>query len=310
MHILTLTPGASIGAALNALPPEGDATLRLPAGVFREKVELTRPHTRLLGVSPEKTRIVFGDCANAIHADGQPYNTFRTATLRVLADNVCLENLCVENDAADPARNGQCVALYVYGDRFAARNCHFLSTQDTLFCGPLPDDLILRYDGFLPDAARYREGSLSQHYEDCVIAGSVDFIFGCADALFSRCTLRSVFDGRDGGFVAAPAHSLKQTRGFVFADCDFTGEGVSQGSVFLARPWRDFGKASFLSCCLGAHIAPALFDPWNDTRRDRTARFGYFDLGGSRIAPVCWGRALTQEEAGVTLSRAAYINPS
>lgn len=309
MLTINLTPGASVAAALAALPPEGEALILLPAGVFREKLELTRPHTRLRGVSPDQTHIVFGDCANAIHADGQPYNTFRTATLRILAEDVRLEDLTVENDAVDPAQNGQCVALYVYGDRFAARNCHFLSTQDTLFCGPLPDDLILRYDGFLPDAARYAEGSFSQRYDDCLIEGSVDFIFGCGDALFSRCTLRSVFDGRDGGFVAAPAHSLKQIKGFVFADCDFTGTGISEGSVFLARPWRDFGKASFLFCRLGTHIAPALFDPWNDTRRDRTARFAYFDLAGQSISPVCWGHPLSEDEAKGELSRSGNINP-
>jgi len=43
--------------------------------------------------------------------------------------------------------------------------------------------------------------------------------------------------------------------------------------VYLARPWRDYGIARFEDCSYGPHIAPAGFDKWNDTNRDRTARF-------------------------------------
>ncbi len=310
MLSVSVAPGASINDALRSLPPTGDAELILGEGIYREKVELVRPNTRLRGLSPQQTLIVYGDHANALHPDGQPYHTFRTATLRVLADNVRLESLSVKNDSADPAKNGQCVALYVYGDSFFAKDCHLRSTQDTLFCGPLPDDLIVRYDGFLPDAARYREGTLVQRFEDCVIAGSVDFIFGCARALFARCELVSIHDGRDGGYIAAPAHSLKQADGFVFHDCLLSSEGVSDGSVFLARPWRDFGKAVFIKCRLGAHVAPALFDPWNDSGRQRTARFGISGLSGTAVSPVAWCRSLSPSEAEEALMRASVHDPA
>ncbi|HWQ57668.1 MAG TPA: pectinesterase family protein [Clostridia bacterium] len=304
---VSVPPGASINEALAGLPATGEAKLLLSSAVYREKIEVARPRTRIVGVSPEHTRIEWSDCANAFHPlDGLQYNTFRTATLRVTADDVVLENLTVANTAGDPAKNGQCVALYAYGDRFLARNCRFASTQDTLFAGPLPDDLIVRYGGFLPDAARYREGTLRQRYEDCEIAGSVDFIFGCANALFLRCRLVSLFDGRDGGYVAAPAHSLKQSVGFVFLACAFSGEGVSDGSVFLARPWRDFGKADFIRCRLESHVAPALFDPWEGTSRDRTARFGVLDPSGRPLAPVAWCRGLSAEQAAFLKANAGF----
>ena len=304
MHEITVAPGESIAAAIRSLPSEGEALVRLLPGEYREKLELERPRTRITGASPELTRIVWDDCANAIHpADGLEYNTFRTATLRVTADGAALENLCVENSRADPEKNGQCVALYVYGDGFLARGCRFASTQDTLFCGPLPDDLVVRYQDFLPDAARYREGDLRQRFENCEILGSVDFIFGCADAVFHKCRVVSVFDGRDTGFVCAPAHSLKQKNGFLFADCDFSDGGVSAGSVFLARPWRDFGKASFVGCRLDRHISPALFDRWNDTERFRTARFEFCGFSGAETFPVAWSKALSRAEAQKLLSR-------
>jgi pectinesterase len=84
----------------------------------------------------------------------------------------------------------------------------------------------------------------------------------------------SVFDGRDHGYVAAPAHALEQKEGFTFRRCDFTRDaGTADASVFLARPWRDYGLARFENCRYEAHIKPEGFNPWRDSGRDRTARF-------------------------------------
>ena len=152
-------------------------------------------------------------------------------------------------------------------------DCLLRSTQDTLFLGPLPADLIARYEGFLPDLLR-QDRLLSQRFTRCRIEGSVDFIFGCGDALLEDCEIRSVFDGRSGGFAAAPAHALSQNRGFLFRRCSFTaGSGVAPGSIYLARPWRDYGLARFEDCSYGAHIRPEGFDPWLDSGREKTARF-------------------------------------
>ena len=164
------------------------------------------------------------------------------------------------------------MALSVLGTDFLLENCCLISTQDTLFAGPLPSDLIGRYEGFLLDPLRAGY-PMEQTYRNCRIDGTVDFIFGCANALFENCELRSLNDARNIGFVAAPAHESYQT-GFVFRGCRLTcQEGVAEGSIYLARPWRDLGMAVFENCTYGPHIAPAGFDKWQGTDRDRTARF-------------------------------------
>jgi len=115
---------------------------------------------------------------------------------------------------------------------------------------------------------------MTQRFVNCRIEGTVDFIFGCGNALFDRCEIRSLRDGRNIGYVAAPAHGLHQTDGFLFRNCRFTHEdGVAPGSIWLARPWRDYGLARFENCSYEDHIAPLGFDKWNGTRRDLTARF-------------------------------------
>jgi pectinesterase len=201
------------------------------------------------------------------------YNTFRTWTLAVCADHVTIEDLSIVNSAGHPEEKGQEVALTVYGDDFTMNRCTLSSTQDTLFLGPLPDDLIERYADFLPDHLRAPK-ACRQRFSDCLIEGTVDFIFGCGEAVFDRCELRSVYDVRNVGYVAAPAHELRQDKGFLFQGCRFTAQAqVGKGSIYLARPWRDYGLCVFERCTYQEHISPLGFDKWNDTHRDKTARF-------------------------------------
>ena len=249
------------------------ATLFFAPGEYRQKAIIGTPGLTLVGAGIDQTILVFDDHAKKRHPLGYEFNTFRTYTLAVCADGVTIRNLTIANDALYPETKGQEVALSVLGSGFHMENCRLTSTQDTLFAGPLPDDLIGRYEGFLLDALR-RGGTLDQRYENCLIEGTVDFIFGCGDATFENCEIRSLVDARDCGYVAAPAHELRQQQGFLFRHCRFTcQDGVTPGSIYLARPWRDYGIARFEDCTYGAHIAPEGFNKWNDTNRDQTARF-------------------------------------
>ena len=171
--------------------------------------------------------------------------------------------------------------------------CLLRSTQDTVFLGPLPADLIERYDGFLTDDLR--DGRYCrQYFKDCLIEGTVDFIFGCGEALFENCEIRSVYDVRNVGYAAAPSHPLEQTEGFRFRNCAFTAEdSVTPGTIYLARPWRDYGLCAFENCSYGPHISILGFDKWNDTDRDRTARFYEYPPVEGRVP---WAKELTPEE--------------
>lgn len=264
-------PQENLQAVLDRARP--GETIQLAEGEYRAKAAIFTPGLTLQGAGADRTRIVWDDYAKKPDERGVEYNTFRTWTLAVCADGVTLRDLSVANDSLRPEEKGQEVALTVYGDRFAMERCRLTSTQDTLFLGPLPDDLIERYDGFLPHWLRPSRSCL-QRITHCLIEGTVDFIFGCGEAVFENCEIRSLCDARGIGYAAAPAHEPRQTRGFLFRGCRFTAEeGVAPGSIYLARPWRDYGLCRFQDCTYGPHIAPAGFDKWNDTHRDRTARF-------------------------------------
>ena len=268
---LFLTPADDLQKAFDAAP-EG-SVIRLAPGVYRQKVMITTPGLTVIGAGAGETVIVWDDHARKRHPIGGEYNTFRTYTLAVCADGVTMKNLTVANDARFPEHKGQEVALSVVADGFSMKNCTLRSTQDTLFLGPLPSDLIGRYEGFLLDPLR-RGGEMKMRFENCLIEGTVDFIFGCGNALFQNCEIRSLEDARNIGYIAAPAHSLLQREGFLFRHCRLTCEaGVAEGSIYLARPWRDHGMVRFENCTYGPHITAAGFDNWNGTQRDRTARF-------------------------------------
>ncbi len=248
-------------------------TIQLAPGDYRIKSAIFTGGLTIRGAGADSTRILWDDYAKKLDERGVEYNTFRTWTLAVCADDITMEDLSIVNDALHPEMKGQEVALTVYGDRFTMARCRLTSTQDTLFLGPLPGDLIARYNGFLPDYLR-RDKPCSQCFTDCLIEGTVDFIFGCGEAVFENCEIRSLRDARDIGYAAAPAHAPEQDKGFLFRNCRFTAEeGVTPGSIYLARPWRDYGLCVFQDCACGPHISPLGFDKWNDTRRDETARF-------------------------------------
>lgn len=275
-------PGDDLQSALDAARP-GDV-LELAAGDFRQKLLIATPGVTLRGAGAGRTRILWDDYAKKRDEQGREYITFRTWTVAVCADGVGMEDLSIVNDALRPEEKGQEVALTVYGDRFRMDRCALSSTQDTLFLGPLPADLIERYDGFLPDMLR--QGRLCrQFFTNCLVEGTVDFIFGCGQALFEDCELRSLVDARGNGYLAAPAHALEQEAGFLFRRCRLTAqEGVPPHSVYLARPWRDYGLCEFEDCITeGDHIHPEGFNKWNDTQRDKTARFYETPLPPGRV---------------------------
>ncbi len=301
MKILHLTPADDLQQILDNI--SRPTTIYLAEGVYFAKLWIRRDNVKIIGANRETTVIKWNDCAKKTHSDGGEYNTFRTYTVCVTGNGCSLENLTVENFCEHAEKVGQCVALSVNAPLFFAKNVDLKSEQDTLFAAPFPDDLVVRYsgltddpayyDGFIPKEQLYMEGGSVQIYERCRIWGNTDFIFGCAEAYFYGCELISVADARGRGYVAAPAHSLKQERGFVFLNCDFVDGGADEGSVFLARPWRDFGKCDFVNCTLGMHISPLLYDKWNDTYRDKTCRFAHGSLTSMNpVTPAEWAGRL------------------
>jgi pectinesterase len=267
----------------------GPTTIILTDEEYREKVVVDKPDIIIDGQN--KATIIYNDSANVIHADGRPYVTFRTYTLLVKAPHVTLKNLTVVNDAGEGKVVGQAVALHLYNDDINCINCRLIARQDTLFCGPFSPDLIERYIPLLPEDERIHNGEFHQRFENCYIAGTVDFIFGGASADFVNCTIESLPCETDT-YIAAPDHDLENEHGMQFINCRIIkSKDTRDESVYLARPWREYGLVKFINCYLDSHIKKQGFSIWEGTDRHKNCRFyeeGSFGPGASNSTRIDW----------------------
>src|SRR5262245_33986068 len=267
----------AIMAAPQGLPSaERPWVIHVKPGVYKELiyVQRERRYIKLEGEDAAKTIITFNLNAIIPGPDGKPIGTFRTPTMQVDGDGFAAENITFENSAGPV---GQALALRVDGDRVSFRNCRFLGWQDTIFLN------------------RGR-----QYFEDCYIAGHVDFIFGGATAYFERCHVHS----RRNGYITAASTPSEQRYGFVFANGRLTGD--ENVRTYLGRPWRDFAQVTFLNTEMSDVVRPEGWHNWDRPEREKTARYQEFGSTGPGAASrgrVPWARALTASEAQATTAR-------
>ena len=262
----------SIQAAIDATkayPPQR-ITIFIKNGVYREKVCVPSWNNQLsfIGEDRDNTIIVWDDYFDKINRGRN--STFFTYTLKVEADDFYAENLTISN-AAGPV--GQAVALHVEGNRCQFKNCKFLGNQDTAFL-----------DG---------ENS-NQLFENCIITGTTDFIFGSATVVFQGCTIISKKDS----YITAASTSKDKDFGFVFIECSLQAdEGVQ--SVYLGRPWRPYAKTVFLNCFLGKHICTEGWAVWSNKEDKSTTFYAEYNSIGPGAGPdrVEWAIQLSRKEA-------------
>lgn len=207
--------------------------------------------------------------ARELHSDGRKRGTFRSYTVLVDGDNVTFKNCTFENTAGKGCDVGQAIALYLDGDNITLESCTLRGHQDTLFLAPLPEKEVIK-DGFLGPKQFEERKNHTFYFKNCLIEGGVDFIFGGATAYFENCEFKSV----EEGYVFAPSTPENVKIGFVAKNCRFTAaSGISDGSCFIARPWRDHGAVELVDCYLGKHISERGFDDWGKVHAHGTVRF-------------------------------------
>lgn len=259
----------TIQQALDALPEDDSpVTIRIQPGIYEEKLVITRGNIRFIGSKYGQSVITYGDYATKKDEYGRQLGTFRTATVLVLASDVYFENVTIQNHAGPGSKVGQAVALFLNNDRVHLNSCRIIGYQDTLLCGPIPHDAQNQEFLEFPIAhdALYR-----YLFDHCYIEGDIDFIFGSGNAVFHDCEVHS----NGNGYVTA-ASTLENHDGFIFIDCQFTGDSENC-TTYLGRPWRDYAHTVFIDCYMGSHLHPDGIARWNDTTRHLSSR--YYEYG-------------------------------
>lgn len=271
---------------------ENNSEIFLSNGKYREKLHISRDRLRISGESTEGTVITWDDYAKK-DMDGDNYGTFRSYTAYFGCESFLCENLTIENGAGDGSVVGQAVAAYIDCRRAYFRNVKFIARQDTIFITPLPEKPVIPNSFKGPNEKSPRLLS-KVYFENCYIEGNIDFIFGGGQAVFENCRIHSVSckNGADG-YICAPSTDKDVPFGFVFINCEVTGE--KKNSTYLGRPWRAHGKTAFIDCSFDESVIPVGWDPWGKEENKKTAVFSETaDTFSSERAD--WSHCLSAEE--------------
>jgi len=266
-------PFKSVQDAIMAVPSgshENPVVIHIAPGTYKELIYIQREKRffRLVGENPTNTILTFNLYAGMTNAEGRPIGTFKTPSTTVDADDFTAENLTFENSAGAV---GQALALRVDGDRAVFRNCRFLGWQDTILLN------------------RGR-----QYFENCEIAGAVDFIFGAATAWFEKCRIYCA----GNGFITAASTPADVPFGFVFSHCKI--DGAPGVKTFLGRPWRIYAGTVYLNCEMSGIVRPEGWNDWKKPEAHATARYAEFNSTGAGANPTNrpdWTKQLKKSDA-------------
>lgn len=291
----------SIQQAVDSIPAGTPETIYIKKGIYKERVEVRKNNISFVGESTDDTIITESYYARMIMPDGSKRGTFRSYTFFVYADNFTASNLTFENGAGFGDEFGQAIAVYAEGDNITFRNCKILGHQDTLFTGPLPMKE-KQPGGFTGPTIDGIRRVVHQLYEDCYIAGEIDFIFGSATAYFKNCTLFALNRNQEiNAFYTAPSTYEGQAFGYVFESCTFTGNCPPK-SVALSRPWRIHAKTVLLNCSYSDQIIDEGFTDWNKPESHETVYYAEYNGHGEGFKPekrAAYVHQLNESEAAL-----------
>ena len=291
----------SIQQAVDSIPAGTPETIYIKKGIYKERVEVRKNNISFVGESTDDTIITESYYARMIMPDGSKRGTFRSYTFFVYADNFTASNLTFENAAGFGDEFGQAIAVYAEGDNITFRNCKILGHQDTLFTGPLPMKE-KQPGGFTGPTIDGIRRVVHQLYEDCYIAGEIDFIFGSATAYFKNCTLFALNRNQEiNAFYTAPSTYEGQAFGYVFESCTFTGNCPPK-SVALSRPWRIHAKTVLLNCSYSDQIIDEGFTDWDKPESHETVYYAEYNGHGEGFKPekrAAYVHQLNESEAAL-----------
>ena len=245
VNVNSVTVGAGEGYDYNSIQAALDANesgssnplvIMIAPGTYTEKVTVDKPWVSFRALDKDGGEVIIEESyysSNTFGPDGtfQPQDEYDLGTdqcgtvlLTANATGFSAEGITFQNsyNVADHTGEGGQTPAVAFGsaaDRVYLKDCRFIGRQDTLYL--------------------HGAGSRVQ-VENCYIEGTVDFVFGDADAYFTNCELHmAAFAGRDIGYFTA-ANTKKGDTGLVFYQCTLTVDDSygEDSTVSLGRPWQ------------------------------------------------------------------------
>ncbi|KDP40627.1 hypothetical protein JCGZ_24626 [Jatropha curcas] len=228
--------------AVNAAPSKSSKRyiIRIKAGVYRENVEVPKSKTNIMFLGDGRKTTIITASRNV--ADGS--TTFNSATVAAVGQGFLAKDITFENTAG-PSKH-QAVALRVGSDLSAFYQCDMLAYQDTLYVH-----------------------SNRQFFINCLVAGTVDFIFGNAAAVLQDCDIhaRKPNSGQKNMVTAQGRTDPNQNTGIVIQKSRIGATSdlkpvQSSFPTYLGRPWKEYSRTVIMQSTISDVIHPAGWHLW------------------------------------------------
>ncbi|XP_022968697.1 putative pectinesterase/pectinesterase inhibitor 28 [Cucurbita maxima] len=234
----------SIQSAIDKVPKRKNNetfVIHIKEGVYKEYVTIKKSitHLMLIGDGPKKT-IISG---HKNFFDG--ITTFKTATVAVTAEHFRARDIGFVNTAG-PHKH-QAVALRVQADKAIFFNCEMHGYQDTLYVH-----------------------TMRQFYRDCIVSGTIDFIFGDAAVVFQNCIflIRKPLSNQQNIVTAHGRKERRQPSALIIQNCTFKADTdlapvKNVFRSFLGRPWKEYSRTIIMESYIDDVIHPDGWLPWS-----------------------------------------------
>ncbi|KAG8380220.1 hypothetical protein BUALT_Bualt07G0170700 [Buddleja alternifolia] len=251
----------TVAAAVAAAPERSSRryVIRIKAGVYRENVEVSKRKTNIMFMGDGRSNTIITGSRNV--QDGS--TTFNSATVAAVGERFLARDITFQNTAG-PSKH-QAVALRVGSDLSAFYRCDILAYQDSLYVH-----------------------SNRQYFVQCLIAGTVDFIFGNAAVVLQDCDIhaRRPNSGQRNMLTAQGRTDPNQNTGIVIQKCRIGATSdlrPVQGNfpTYLGRPWKEYSRTVVMQSSITDVINPAGWFEWNGNFALNTLFYGEYQNTGA-----------------------------
>ncbi|KAG4127334.1 hypothetical protein ERO13_D10G209900v2 [Gossypium hirsutum] len=233
--------------------------IHIKAGTYKEKILVTKEMTNVMFLGDGPTETIITNCVNCCKDN---VKTFNTATVGVDGAGFMAKGIGFDNSAGPEGH--QAVAFRASCDKVVMFNCHFTGYQDTLYA--------------------HKE---KQFYRDCLISGTVDFIFGNAASVFQNCQIvvRKPGENQHNMVTAHGKKEQETNTAIVLQNCTISGAPdylpvKDKNKTYLGRPWKQFATTVIMQCQIDDIITPEGYSPMEGTVGLDTGYFAEFQNRG------------------------------
>lgn len=272
--------------------PSGNTTPRtihIQNGVYREIVYNNgRNNLTLAGQDRNQTVVTY--------ANNNTFNGGNRYMFRSTGNDIIMENLTLTNST--PQGGSQAESLRVDGARFIFWNGELDSLQDTILVN---------------------SSGNTAYFQDCLVLGNVDYVWGQGTIYFTNCEMRSVARATvPNGYICQPRNPSGRN-GFAFVNCRLTGSDGSFHDEYLARNNHNDATPAcqcvFLNCQMSTnniHPAGWLLDGTSSPTNMRFWEYQSTDLTGTNLVDVSqrpsWSVQLTAAQAAAVRDLSTWFS--